>query len=254
MKTPPKIFTLLFSGLFSGLLGCVLRVILYRTGFDEKGFLPLNHPLHLICCVLAAATAVWLAIQLKTMKKRDFRPGAAAGVCRVLGGILAGGLLAYSALGFFREGSGVLPRVRAITAVLAAVSMPLSIFVPREAKLPRLAGRVLITLFFLLDMLVRYQDWSGNPQLPDYVFQVLALVCLCLCSYHRLAFCTGIGKRKVHVFFSIMAMCLCLMSLVGPEPWPFYLSGALWAGAGMCTLTPPTYHKTETEPKQEDTL
>ena len=254
MKTPPKILTLLFSGLISGLLGCILRVILYRTGFDEKGFLPLNHPLHLICCVLAVATAIWLVMQLKTMKKRDFRPGAAASVCRVLGGILAGGLLAYSALGFFREWTTILFRARAILAVLAAVSMPLSVFVPREAKLPRLAGRALITTYFVLDMLVRYQIWSGNPQLPDYVFQDLALVCLCLCSYHRLAFCTGIGKRKVHVFFSIMAMCLCLMSLGGPDSRTFYLSGALWAGAGMCTLTPPTYHKAETEPNQEDTL
>ncbi len=253
MKNKPKILQLLILCLIPALTGLVLRFFLYRTGFDEKGILSSSHPVHLICCALVAATVLWLTLQLKPMKKRDFRPANAAGICRILGGIGAGGLLAFSALGFFGEGMGILGKSRAVLALAAAVAMPLSIYAPREWKIPRLAGRALITLYFVLDMLARYQVWSGNPQLPDYVFHVPALVCLSLCSYHRLAFCTGIGKRKAHVFFSLMAMVLCVMALVGPEPKMFYLSGALWAGAGMCTLTPPAYPKKETAEIQEET-
>lgn len=256
MKKQPKMIQLLTLCLIPGLLGLILRYFLYRFGFNEKGILPSSHPLHLICCALVPATAVWLLLQLKAMKKRDFRPGAAAAPCRVLGGILAGVLLAVSALGLFREGAGLLSRVRAILALLAALAMPLSVYAPRERKLPRLFGRALICLYFVVDMLSRYRVWSGNPQLPDYVFHVAALVCLSLCSYHRLAFCTGIGQRRAHGFFSLMAMVLCLLCLVGPEPRLFYLSGALWAGAGMCTLTPPGAPKPKTEeiqPQQEET-
>lgn len=253
MKNKPKILRLLILCLIPALTGLVLRFFLYRTGFDEKGILSSSNLLHLICCASVPATALWLALQLKPMKKRDFRPGNAAGICRILGGIGAGGLLAFSALGFFGESVGILGKARAVLALAAAVAMPLSIYAPRKWKLPRLAGRALITLYFVLDMLARYQVWSGNPQLPDYVFHVPALVCLSLCSYHRLAFCTGIGKRKAHGFFSLMAMVLCVMALVGPEPKMFYLAGALWAGAGMCTLTPPAYPKKETAEIQEET-
>lgn len=256
MKKQPKILTLLTLCLIPGLLGLLLRYFLYRFSFDEKGILSSSHPLHLICVILTAATAVWLLLTLRTMKKQDFRPGSLAVPCRVLGGVLAGLLMAVSAFSLFREGSGLLARVRAILALIAALAMPLSIYAPREMKFPRLGGRALICLYFVVDMLSRYRGWSGNPQLPDYVFHVAALVCLSLCSYHRLAFCTRLGKRKAHAFFSLMAMVLCLMSLVGPETKLFYLSGALWAGAGMCTLTPPAYPKKQTaeiQPQQEET-
>ena len=253
MKNKPKILRLLFLCLIPALTGFVLRFFLYRTGFDEKGILSSSNPLHLICCALVPAAALWLVLQLKSMKKRDFRPGNAAGVCRMLGGLAAGGLMAYSAVGLLLAGGNALAMVRALLAAAAALSMPLSVYAPREWKIPRLAGRALITLYFVLDMLARYQVWSGNPQLPDYVFHVAALVCLSLCSYHRLAFCTGIGKRKAHVFFSLMAMVLCVMAMIGPESKVFYLAGALWAGAGMCTLTPPAYPKKEIAEIQEET-
>lgn len=253
MNKQPKILKLLTLCLIPGLLGLLLRYLLYRFGFDEKGILSSSHPLHLICVVLAAATAIGLLPGLKVMKKRDFRPGRAASLCRILGGILAGSLMACSAVVFFGEGAGLLTRIRAVLALIAALAMPISIYAPREMKLPRLAGRALICLYFVLDMLSRYRTWSGNPQLPDYVFHVPALVCLSLCSYHRLAFCSGIGKRKAHAFFSLMAMVLCLMCLAGPETKLFYLSGALWAGAGMCTLTPPAYPRKQTVEIQEET-
>lgn len=252
MNTKPKILQLLLRCLVLGLTGLVLRLILYRTGFDEKGILSASHPLHLLCCVLVAAGAVWLLLRLKNLKKRDLRPDH-AGVFRLLGGIFAGGLMAVNALMLFGEGGGLLARVRAVLALAAAVSMPLSVYAPRESRLPRLLGRSLITLFFVVDMLCRYRIWSGNPQLPDYVFHVAALVCLSLCSYHRLAFCSRLGKRKAHGFFSLLAMVLCLMCLSGPEPRLFYLSGALWSGAGMCTLTPPAYPRKETAEIQEET-
>lgn len=253
MKNKPKILTLLALCLIPGLVGLALRYLLYRTGFDGKGILSASHPLHLICCALAAVTAVFLLLRLKTMKKKDFRPGKAAGLCRILGGMAAGVLMAWNALGLLGNTGGILANVRAVLALMAALAMPLSVYAPREWKMPRLGGRALITLYFVMDMLSRYRIWSGNPQLPDYVFQVAALVCLCLCSYHRLAFCTGIGKRKAHAFFSLMALVLCLMSLAGPEPPVFYLSGALWAGFGMCTLTPPAYPKKQIAEIQEET-
>lgn len=253
MKKQPKILRLLTLCLIPGLLGLVLRYFLYRFGIDEKGIVSSSHPLHLLCFVLVFATAAGLLLALKTMKKRDFRPGSAASLCRFLGGALAGVLMALSALGLFGGNTGLLSRARGILALTAAAAMPLSVYAPREWKLPRLFGRALVCLYFVVDMLSRYRDWSGNPQLPDYVFHVAALVCLSLCSYHRLAFCTGIGKRKAHGFFSLMAMMLCLMSLVGPEPKIFYLSGALWAGAGMCTLTPPVYPKKQITESQEET-
>ncbi len=253
MKNQPKILSLLIQCLIPGLLGLLLRGILYRTGFDDKGILSSSHPLHLACCALVPVTVAWLLFRLSALRKRDFRPGNAAGLLRILGGILAGVLMGCSTLALLRNTNGLLTQVRALLAMTAALAMPLCVYAPRQWNLPRLAGRALICLYFSVDMLTRYQDWSGNPQLPDYTFHVLALVCLSLCSYHRLAFCTGIGNRKAHAFFSLMAMVLCIMCTAGPESPVFYLSGALWAGAGMCTLTPPAYPQKHAPEIQEET-
>lgn len=256
MKKQPKISALLIRCMIPGLLGLALRAVLYRTGFDDRGILSAAHPLHLACCALVCVTGVWLLLKLRSMKKRDLRPGGARTLYRILGGIAAGALLLFSVPEFLKEGGGLLAQIRAVLALAAALSMPVSVYCPREFKLPRLAGRSVICLYFVVDMLCRYRNWSGNPQLPDYVFHVAALVCLSLCSYHRLAFCSGLSKRKTHVFFSLMAMVLCLMSLIGAESRTFYLSGALWAGFGMCTLTPPTRRKKQTaeiQPPQEET-
>ena len=216
----------------AGFLGLCLRALLYRTGFDHKGILSASHPLHLACLVLTAAMALYLSF--RTQKSGDDT------LChprlRFPAGLLGGCFLLLHGITLIPELEGLLSVLRCALALSGAGAMIITVFPPVRSRRVHMLCHGLICLFFGMDMLCRYRGWSGNPQLPDYCFHVLAGVCLSLCSYHRLAFDTGLGKHRIHGYCCLMALYLCLLSLVGPEGWEFYLGGAFWAAA--CLSTP----------------
>ena len=215
----------------AGLLGLLLRVLLYRTGFDGKGILSASNPLHLICLGLTAAMAVYLFFRV-----RRTAGSAENHTLRLPAGVLAGVLLLLYGIGQLTALSGPLTALRCALALAGALAMVLSVCIRVRSGTMHMVCHGLICVFFALDMLCRYRGWSGNPQLPDYCFHVLAGVCLSLCSYHRLALDTGLGKHRSHSFACLMALYLCLLCLAGPESREFYLGGALWAAA--CLFTP----------------
>lgn len=226
----------------SGFLGMILRIILYRTGFDEKGILPASHPLHLACLVLTAGVLVWLALRLR--KQEAEIPGNSA--LRFLSGLAAGCFLLVHSLPLFAQALSGLTQIRRIRELLPLIQWVLTLGAAGAMVVCVLPGQNnrnippvchgIICAAFAADMLSRYRVWSGNPQLPDYVFHVLAGAALSLGTYQTLALYTGLGRRKLQQFFCLSGLLLCVLCLAGPEPRAYYLGGALWSA--LCLLTP----------------
>jgi hypothetical protein len=190
--------------------------------------------------MMTVGLAIYLLLNIRKLKGSDDPDvNFPKSSLRQMGLFSAGCLMLLHALTLTEETSSLLAVVRLVLAFGSAGGMVLCALLPQNLQQVHIACRGVIILFFALDMLSRYQSWSGNPQLPDYVFQVLACVMLSLCSYHRLAFDTGLGKRRTLLFVSLMAMYLSLLCAAGPETPIFYLGGALWAGACMCTAETP---------------
>ncbi len=235
-----KTSKLLRTVLGAGALGFCLRTVLYRVGFDEKNILSSTHPLHLICLALTVSVAVYLLREIRELDgSNDPAVNFPESPLRSLGIFVAACLIAVHSVTLARDVPSPLEAARMVLALGSALSMVLCALVPGRFQGLHNFCHGLISGFFALDMLCRYQNWSGNPQLPDYVFQVFACVLLALSSYHRLAFGTGLGKRQALLFCSLMGLFLCLVCVAGPDSRPFYLGGALWSGACMCTIQPP---------------
>ena len=176
-----------------------------------------------------------------------------ASCLRDLAIVAAGCLMAVHGIALFREAAAILPRIRAGLALAAAGAMLLSPFLPKKNLGLQSLLHGIITVFFAVDMLCRYRDWSGNPQLPDYVFQIFGCIGLCLCSYHRLAFDVELGKRRMLLWCSMMGLHLCIACVSGPETEIFFLGGALWAGSCLCTPKPPVeFLKAADDPAGEE--
>lgn len=234
-----KIKKLLAAALGAGVLTLCLRLLLYRIGFDEKNILSSSHPLHLICLALAGFMALYLFFSVQNLGdcgifKRDFPEHP----LRTLSMFTAGCLTAYHGITVIREAGTLLALARAVLALGAFCSMILCGLMPRRLRTAHQLCRGIITAFFALDMLCRYRSWSGNPQLPDYVFQIFACALLSLCSYHRLAFDVSLGKRRVLLWCSLMALYLSLVCVSGPDTRLFYLGGAFWAASCICNAEP----------------
>lgn len=221
--------------LAAGLAGAVLRLILYRVGFDEKGLLAAGHPLHLLSMVLAVAAVIALALQCRKIPEPQANltlPGIAAGLA-------AGSLMLLHTCLLAQTEAAPLALIRLAVSALGTASMLLTLCPPirKSPILPFCLG--VVCVHFALDMLCRYRQWSGNPQLPDYCFHVLACVFLCLCSYQRLAFGVGQGSRKALSFCCLTGLLLCMLSLAGPEAPGYYLGGACWSLCCLCVQLPP---------------
>ena len=229
----------LIFALGAGALGFCLRLALYRTGFDERNILSSSHPLHVACLVLTVLAAVYLTAAVHRRQAAgtpvELFPDSPL---RSIAALAAACLMGGYALSLRRELGTLLEIARMALALGSAVSMAL-------CALPRMPGKgiyggllAFISIFFAADMLCRYQGWSGNPQLPDYTLQVAASVLLALCSYHRLAFCTGLGKGWAMDLCGLMGLYLCIVCAAGPETPGFYLGGALWAFNCLCGIGP----------------
>lgn len=246
----------------AGLTGAALRMLLYRTGFDEKGILSSDHPLHLACLVLAVGTLGYLALRARKSEgeiteqpRLRFLLGLAAGCLMLLQGMIlyrrtaaATDLSLWIAapMSLYRRISTAMPLFRCALMALAGIAMGICVL-PGKKNHPLLTlCHGIICVGFAADMLGRYQIWSGNPQLPDYVFHVPAGVALSLTAYQTLALYADLGKPRLQRFFCLSGLFLCLMCLAGPDSGEFYLSGALWSAVCLLTVMPPE-EKTEEE-------
>lgn len=245
----PKTTKLLIQTLAAGALGFALRLALYRFGFDEKNILSATHPLQLACLGLTVFMAVYLALTVRKLGGSAHPAGNfPASPLRTLGILAAACFTLLHGLTLTRDMAAPLSLIRTVLAFAGAVSMTLSVLIPKEFGWLRTICRGVVCVFFALDMLCRYQSWSGNPQLPDYIFQVPACVLLSLLSYQRLAFDTGLGSRRRLLLPCLLGMFLCLLCAAGPETQVFYLGGACWAGGCMCAVVPPTERQAKEEP------
>ena len=218
-----------------GVLGMTLRLILYRVGFDDKGILSSSHPLHITCLVLTLAVTLYLAVQVRKLPENtDDRPL----VLPVLG-LAAGGLQLVQALLLWQSAPVLMSLPRCFLAAAAGIAMVVCVFSGQKSRNIASVCHGIICAAFAADMLGRYRGWSGNPQLPDYVFHVLSGVVLSLCAYQTLALHTGLGKAKLQKFWGLLGLFLSTLCLAGPEPRLFYLSGGLWAAVCLLTIVPP---------------
>jgi hypothetical protein len=224
-------FPFLPAALAAGTAGAALRFLLYRFGPDDRGLLPRFHPLHLLCLALALGLAMILFIGLKkhpldkTTAGMPFTPLALPELVAALGLLLSCGLRLLEEMPLIDGRPDVL---RIALPFLFAVCFLALVILALLGKRPHYLVYTILCAGFLLDMLVRYREWSGTPQIPDYCFQVGANIFLTLSAYFRTALDTGIDSEGKCRFCNCMALCLCLMSAVGPDSQGFYLGCGCW--------------------------
>lgn len=236
-----------------GVLGFLLRWLLYRVGVDEKNLLISGHPLEILLWLLTAASAgltaavVW-KLDGSSRYADNFRPSmeSAAGAF-----ILAVGI-SVTLLG---DGKAfiTLEKVRQAAGCLAVASLVMVGISRSRGKRPLFVYHGLVCVFFAVHMVSRYQTWSGDPQLQDHVFNLLACVTLSLFAFHQAAFDVGSGKRRMQLAMGLLAVYTCLAALANTEHWLLYLTGAAWAITNLCSLTPvPRRERKEDAPEGKE--
>lgn len=240
MKDLKKNGWLPLAALAFGIAALVLRRLLYTVAVDEKGLLTAHHPLELLLWAVVLAGVVLIVLSVRKLDgsaayEDNFRPSNTA----ALGQFLMGYTVLMMVLLNDFPLEGAVGQVWKVLGFLSAPGLVWSGSCRMRGKKPFFGIHAVTCLFLLLHLVSRYQSWSGNPQLQDYLFDLLAAVALVLFSYHCAAFEAGIGKRRMQLTTGLLTLLLCGGALAGTAYSGLYVSGALWAATDLCVLDPP---------------
>ena len=219
--------------LFAFLLGlccACLRWALYRGALDDAGLLKTGTPLEWGVYALSAGSLLFFAAAAKKPGMYARRPGITT-LGRLAGAVGIG----WTAVGYPPEMAGVLGIAWKLSGMLAAACLLWTAFCGWQRRSPHFLTQLAPCLFWLVHMLDRYRGWSGEPQLQNYLFDLLGAMAITLYAYHTAAFSVDLGKPRAREFTALAAGFLCTAAaLPGPSKTaPLYLLCALWALTGL---------------------
>lgn len=232
-----------------GALGALLRLWLLCTGFDEKGLLVSGHPGIWLCYVLTvamAAAAVFTVAPLK-MKPRYHKnfpasPITAAGCAAAALGLVIFGVQSIG----LTDG---LSRICAIAAFVAAAAMLGSAWFRFQGKRIHFSLGMVVCLFFMLALYSRYRQWSSEPQLSLYLYNLLAMILSMLACYQRTALDGDVGTLRSYLGCCLGALFFCCLAFPCNGDWALYLGFAGHFAAELVTLRLP--RRSKPRPEQE---
>lgn len=211
-----------------GTVGAALRYLMFQTAVDEKGLLaPWNLPGGLVMA-LSVLTALLVAVVGWGLSGSDrYRenfpasiPGAVS-ACGLAVGILS--LLMAPALRFDK-----LATIRLWLGWLSIPCLLMTAYGRLKGSRPAFFFHAVVCLFLGLHLADHYRDWSGEPQLAAYLFQLLSCAGLTLTAYQRTAFDVGLGNQRAYRIIGLLSAYFCFLAIVASDSPLFYLTGGIW--------------------------
>lgn len=227
-----------------GGIGLGMRLWLNTTA-NDKGFILRGHISLIGLLAVTFATLALLFVATRSLRQAskynfNFPPSLAGGIGAALAAV---GLAVTSVL----ELAASEHILNTITALIGLLTVGALLFVGHsrwKGMHPSMLFHCVICAYLMLRLICMYRGWSADPQLTDYAFELLALVCAMLATYHRATFDANFGQRSSYAFFSLAAVYFCCLSLGGSNgPLLFFALGA-WLFTDQCNLTPmPREHR-----------
>lgn len=222
-----------------GCLGYGLRWLLYRTAVDEKNLLVAGHPVELALTVVTVGAlaligaAVW-RLDGSGAYEHNFQADLSAAIGHILGAV---GLL-LTVLQTAPATPGYLGRFWYLLGYASPVCLMLAAFARARGKMPYFLLYTVPALFLMFHIVDHYRVWSSNPQLQDYVFDLMGAMVLMFFLVYCACFSAGVGRRRPQLFMGLAAVYLCLTALPATACPYLYAGGMGFAATGLCTLYP----------------
>lgn len=235
MNSVPKFIMPPWVTLLAGVPAVACLYLLYTTGIDDRGLFISGHPAAVAILALTAVLAIWLAVVLiphsAVPPYRLLFPRSPAAV---LGTAL--GALGLTAAGIRCALEGTMPMDTFFggAMVLGGAALAVLAWLRRESRKANVLLWAAVTVSLMLRLLVSYRQWSGQPQLMDYLYPLLSSVALTLAMFYRAGFSGELESPRLYLFFSQLGG-FCALLAIPHEPL-FYAGMAAWALTDVCSL------------------
>lgn len=212
--------------LFFGFAAFLLRTALYAAAVDVKGLLMRGHPLEIVLMVLTAA--VLLLVAWVVRKQETVLPADAGNLSAAVGNVAAGAGILATVL----TGQPVMNNYLGIAWRYLGFAAPVCLVLAGAARVvgkrPFFLLHVVSCLFFLLHIITRYQLWSAQPQMQNYVFALLGAAALMFFGFYTAAGEADCGNPQMRLGMGLAAGYLCMAELARSSGPALYLGGILW--------------------------
>ena len=144
--------------------------------------------------------------------------------------------------------AGTMLALNQMTDVLVATGSAVIAICWGIVALDRVRGRrtpvglyMIAALFFAAELICEFRFWSRDPEILDYCFDLLALICVMCATFHLGGFCFAQGKRRMTVFFCLCGVFFSAAALAGSGLNGIGRNGAsvLWLFANLLPLLRP---------------
>ena len=225
----------------SGILGLLLRFALYETGIDGRGLLEAGHWANTALWALTILTGIGIFLMTRKIDTPAALDAAyPASYLRSAGAFAAMAGIAITTVTEFAEFSSRLHLIVWVLGLCSAVAMGITAVCRLRGKRTHCLLLAVVSLYFALRMVARYQVWSSDPQLQDYCFYLCAHAALMLSAYQHAAFDADTGNHRALWFFSLGSVYLCLVSLPRSMDPALLLGCVIWAFTNLTDLSVPS--------------
>ena len=218
-----------FTVLSASLLAMMLRALLYATAIDQKGLLIAGHWATWSILIL---TGVILGISFLLTRKiqnplhSDSFP---ASYLQGASSLLLAGVIFQRALSSYAVAYDRLNLIAAISGFAAAIALLVIGICRMIPKKPSFLFHSVVSIFFALQLVSQYRNWSWDPQLMDYGFYLAAFICLMITAYFLAGFEANMPNGRGLEFTSLAAVFFCCLALPESGDAALLISCALWA-------------------------
>lgn len=237
MKRNSGSFQLPARMLIWGIAALALRKALYAAAVDVKGLLLRNHPLSLALTVLTIGVLIRIVLAVRKTGGTDcYEDLYASDFPVAVGNAAAGAGILVTVLSATGMAGSYLEHLWRILGLAAPACLLLAAVAGVLGKKPFFLLHVVACLFFVLHIVTRYQLWSSNPQMQDYVFALLGAMALMFFGFYTAAMEAGCGSFRMRLGMGLAAIYLCLGELAHSSCPALYLGGLLWVLADLCSM------------------
>lgn len=221
--------------LILGLAAFALRTGLYAVAVDVKGLLVRNHPLEVALSALTGLTLVLAALLAWKQKVPDCgEAGFEGNMLAALGTVSLGVGILLTVLAEGPVLGSNLVKIWWILGLAAPACLLLSAIVRLLGKRTLFLPLVAVCLFFLVHIVTRYQLWSANPQMQDYLYALLGAMALMFFGFYEASQVADCGNHRLRLGMGLAAIYLCLAELARSSCPALYLGGILWVLTQLC--------------------
>ena len=223
--------------LLLGVAALALRKGLYLLAVDGKGLLVRSHPLEVALAALTAGALTFLLLAVRKVGGSErYGDHHTADLPAALGCVAAGAGILVTVLTATPVMGGYLHTLWRVLGLASPVCMLLAAFARVRGKTPFFGFHVVVCLYFVMHIVTRYQLWSGDPQLQNYIFTLLGTMALMFFAFYTATLEAGYGNSRMNLGMGLAALYLCTAELARSSCPVLYLGSILWVLTELCSM------------------